>query len=352
MTFKLPALTLSKPLLAWLREDPHWPRLDWRLRAALAWRAHWGSVNARLSEAQARPAASTQDLAPLLILGPWRSGTTVMHELLTAATAWPTPLTWQCMDACAFRLGHPPRSGVRIARPMDGLTVDALSPQEDEFALLTLGQPSAYRAFWQPQRILELLPTLEQEFWLEHGEWLAPWESFLRAVQASAPSAGGLILKSPNHSFRLQAILRRFPAAKVVWMLRDPADVFQSNLKMWRTMFREHGLGPSQDEALEQFLVAALQASAASLRWALAELPAGQLVCCSQEQLRQAPAEHVERILDALGLRDQADGVALRSAIKRTQVGRTEVYSEPLPAAARAAVEALRAAQAEAQPAS
>lgn len=352
MSLKLPTLTLSRPLLEWLREDPQWSHLDWRLRAALAWKAGWGSFNALLSEAQLPVALSQQELTPLMILGPWRSGTTVMHELLTAATGWPTPLTWQCMDACAFRLNKAPRQCISVARPMDGLTLGPLSPQEDEFALLTLGLPSAYRAFWQPHRILELLAMLDGDFWLEQTQWLAPWESFLRAVQAGAPVGKGLILKSPNHTFRVKAILRRFPATKIVWMLRDPAAVFHSNRKMWLAMFREHGLGSVDEAALDQFLARALLASAEALRWALAKVPPAQLVCCNQEQLREAPALQVERVLEALALRAQMQASKLQAAIEHTQIGRIEVYKQPPPPIALAAIAALRAAQAEAQAAS
>lgn len=339
---RLPSLTLSRPLLAWLREDAHWQRLDWRVRAALAWKAGLGSLNARLSEAQPRPRT---DLAPLLILGPWRSGTTVMHELLTAATGWATPLTWQCMDACAFRLSGAPRQQASIARPMDGLELGALSPQEDEFALLSLGQPSAYRAFWMPHRISELRPTLDPQYWLDHTDWLAPWESFLHAVQGGQPTAPGLILKSPNHSFRARAILRRFPASKIVWMLRDPVACFHSNRKMWRQMFATHGLSQASDVALDGFLAQAFSYCADELDWARSTLPAGQFSCCTQEALHEQPANEVQRVLSALGLESAGRSAMLQEAIARTRSGRVEVYSDALPEVALAAIEKLGEAQ-------
>lgn len=341
---RLPSLSLTRPLLAWLREDPQWHRLDWRLRAALAWKAGLGSLNARLSKGQQPAGTSRQPPTPLLILGPWRSGTTVMHELLSAATGWPTPLTWQCMDPTAFQLGSPPRKDAVVARPMDGLSLGSLSPQEDEFALLALGAPSAYRAFWQPHRIESLLPTLEQQYWLTEPHWLDCWDGFLRAVHRGAAPGQGLLLKSPNHTFRLQAILGHFPDARIVWMLRDPQAVFFSNRKMWRTMFAEHGLSPVDEAALDRFLARALQASAEALQWAMAHLGAGQLVACTQESLRDAPLEEAGRVLSALDL--QVDRTALEAAIARTSSGRVEQYKEALPDCALQAIERLREAQA------
>ncbi len=343
---RLPSLSITRPLLAWLREDRQWQTLDWRVRAVLAWKAGLGSLNAKLSRAQQASATSRQPLAPLLILGPWRSGTTVMHELLSAATGWPTPLTWQCMDPTAFQLGSAPRRDVVTARPMDGLALGSLSPQEDEFALLALGAPSAYRAFWMPHRLTSLLPTLEQQYWLDEPQWLDTWEGFLRAVHRGAAPGHGLLLKSPNHTFRLQAILGRHPQARVVWMLRDPQAVFFSNRKMWRTMFAEHGLTPADEAALDHFLARALQASAEALEWALAHLSADQLVCCTQEALRDAPLAEAQRVLAALHL--PADEAALEAAIASTRSGRVEHYPQAPPDCAQAAIARLREIQADA----
>jgi hypothetical protein len=336
---KLPALPINRELLQWLRADPAWPGINWRVRAALAWRAGLSSVNQSLSEALPQ---GGQALSPLLILGPWRSGTTVMHELLAAALAWPTPLTWQCMDPCAFRLGKSPRANTTVARPMDGLTLGALSPQEDEFALLGLGQPSAYRAFLAPHRIAEMTVALDQQHWLDGPQWLKPWELFLRSV---AGPGDRLILKSPNHTFRVQAIVRRFPNARIVWMLRDPADVFMSNRKMWGEMFKAHGLTSADPDGLDDFLTAALEASAAALRWTAAHLPANQLVFCRQVDLRRDPAGETRRVLAQLSLDGELHSAALDQAIARMASGRSESYIAAPPQQAEPALQALQDAQ-------
>ncbi|MDR7271860.1 hypothetical protein J2X20_004528 [Pelomonas saccharophila] len=339
-----PLHSFDAELLAWLRAGAGWPSLGLGTRAQLRWRSAWATLNRRLSEArvvQAPPLAP-----PLFIVGPWRSGTTVMHELLTAATAWPTPLTWQCMNATAFQLLPAPPQSIGVARPMDGLEISALSPQEDEFALLTLGVDSAYRGFLMPERLPELLHTLDPRYWSEHeAEWLPRFERFMAGVLASSGQAGRrLILKSPNHSFRLPALLRRFPEAQVVWMVRDAATVFHSNRKMWQAMFAEHRLMAGSADGLDAFLGTALQGCAQVLKQLQAELPPQRWIAVEQTTLAADPQAVVAQVMQQLGLQP-APGAALEAALARTRQGRIEHYEQPVPASATAGVAALDAAQ-------
>jgi len=339
---KRPTLPISRPLLDWLRTDSKWTEHSIALRALLAWRAHWGSINAGLS---AQQPASKGAIPLLFIAGPWRSGSTVMHELLSAALGWSTPLTWQCMDPCAFQLQRAPRLNTIVARPMDGLQLGPLSPQEDEFALLGLGIDSAYRGFWQPHRLGELAHTLDFAFWQSDMRWLDTWECFARAVQGNAP--GGLLIKSPNHSFRLPAYLDRFPEAKVVWMLRDAREVFLSNRKMWTQMAAQHGLGPVDPGVLDAFLVRAITHLADMLEALPNRLSPSQWAICRQPELLKRPRDVVEALLKKLALDGHGAPSAFEAALAEVRTGRIDHYPEQaLDGAVQTAIERLDAAQA------
>jgi hypothetical protein len=343
------SLSLTRGLRQWLAADPAWATLPLQQRALLHWQATMGSVNAGLARLNAPKAAPGPALqAPLLVLGPWRSGTTVMHELLSAATGLATPRTWQCMDATAFEAMPPRRRGtVAVARPMDGLAISAASPQEDEFALLTLGADSAYRAFWMPHRIGQLHAALEPGHWLADERWLAPWEQFLGGVLRVTPGARQpLLLKSPNHSFRLPSILRRFPDTRVAWMLRDGAEVYHSNLKMWRAMFAQHGLTAPLPGALEDFIAHALRACADVLDQTLSAMPRGRWVVVPQARLRAEAAAVVREVHARLQLPGPLDETALQAAMALTATGREDHYAAGIShAAATSAVRAFNSAQ-------
>lgn len=345
------SLALTPGLLDWLRQDPAWQQqaLNWRL--AQRWRAHWSGVNLRLSEASL-PADAPVLQDPVLILGPWRSGTTVLHELLTAATGLATPLTWHCMNAPAFRLSRSAPADVPIARPMDGLSISAGTPQEDEFAILGMGLDSAYRAFLMPHRLDQLLHTLDPQHWLDDSSWLAPWERFLQGVLLApgARPAQPMILKSPNHTFRLPALHRRFPGLRIVWMLRDPLEVLESNRKMWRAMFAAHGISDEPAGALDRFLAEALSRSAEMLRWCMGTLPAGQWTSCRQDALRDHAGPELSRVCKALGLTASVKSAEFASSVQQTAAGRIDRYARSdLAAPLLEAMRELADAQAEAQ---
>lgn len=343
-----PLHSFDAELLHWLQRGERWAALPLRVRAQLRWRSGLASLNRRLSAARL---SEVPPLAPpLFIVGPWRSGTTVMHELLTAATGWPTPQTWQCMNATAFQLLPPPSERSGVARPMDGLEISALSPQEDEFALLALGVDSAYRGFLAPQRLPELMHTLDPAYWdAQAAQWLPRFERFLAAVLATGNNAGRrLVLKSPNHSFRLPTLLSRFPEAQVVWMARDAGTVFQSNLKMWRAMFAAHSLAGSDSPALEPFLAEALRSCADVLQGLNNRgLPANRWVVCQQDELALRPRETLQKIMHTLDL-PLAQPQVLDAALARVGKGRIDHYATALPDAVRPGVEALDRAQARA----
>ena len=313
---------LTRPLVDWLAQDPAWPRLPMGLRAFFRIQGALGSLNARFAGLSVPPVESRPPApdARLLIVGPWRSGTTALHELLVEAGEWVTPRTWQCMGAPTLGLLRQPRDATRV-RPMDDRTVGANSPQEDEFAMLSLGASSAYRGFLMPHRLPELHATLQQATWLDDDAWFETWERLLGAIVATAsePKDRPLLLKSPNHSFRLEAMLARYPASRFVWVARDPADLLASNLKMWRAMSARYALTAVDDERLQAFLAEVLRASARTLARCIDTVSPDRLTIVTQAELLHDPVAVVTQL--AQWLADDARFTLSPSRIRAPQGG-------------------------------
>jgi omega-hydroxy-beta-dihydromenaquinone-9 sulfotransferase len=269
-------------------------RLPLRDRARLKWHAYWFEHN---WQTEARRIAGTPlPPDPVFILGLWRSGTTALHELLAASAPWSTPHTWQCFQPSTCFLTGPPAQWAVAPRPMDQGRIETHTPQEDEFARLLLGEPSAYRGFIDPRRLREC----GEQLWSGHEGGLDRWQDFLRGLVGSTPGSR-LLLKSPNHTFRLPFLRRLFPGARFVWIGRHTGEVLASNTRMWRSMMDVYGLWDCPPDTLEGFLSDMVRASVTVLSRALEEMPPDHMLWVDFEQVRLKPRETLLGILAFLG---------------------------------------------------
>ncbi len=203
-----------------------------------------------------RDAAGTPfEEPPVFVIGHWRTGTTWLHELLTQdeRNTWPT--TYQCFEPNHFLLTEKIlrwRWLIPSRRPMDNMDMGFDRPQEDEFALAILGQPSPYLTIAFPNRDdhdeayyeLEGLPAPARE------AWKRAFLGFLRRVHFQRP--GRLVLKSPTHSFRIPTLLELFPDARFVHIVRDPRVVFPSTVHLWKSLHSAQGLQRPHFRGLEE----------------------------------------------------------------------------------------------------
>ena len=236
-------------------------------RMVSAWHARWFEMQWRLS--LERAAAVSELPTPTIIVGLWRTGTTRLHERLTRSGGWTTPNTWQCFHPASFLLQPNPPAAPAIQRPMDTTMITTTSAQEDEFAALLMGDRSVYRTFVDPRDFTFAIEMLEN--W--RNEPLSQrWEDFLRMVIFAHP--GRLLLKSPNHTFRLPWLANRFPTARFIWLHRDSAEVQESMVRTWAAMARLHGRGALDRPGLDRFVSAALLQHDEVLAWARDHLAA------------------------------------------------------------------------------
>lgn len=256
----------------------------------LWWHAKWFEVNWRTTTR--RIAAATLPDDPVFVLGLWRSGTTALHELLAACGRWATPQTWQCFNPSTCFLSGPPAEQAVARRPMDQGRIATRGPQEDEFALLLLGEPSAYRGFIDPRRLREC----GQLLWSGREGPLERWQLFLRGIAAASPGARPL-LKSPNHTFRLPLLRALFPRAQFIWIGRDTGEVLASNRRMWHAMMDLYALWDCPPQAIEGFVQDMVRACAAVLGRCLEEMPPERVLWVDFEQLHANPKEVLLRVL-------------------------------------------------------
>jgi omega-hydroxy-beta-dihydromenaquinone-9 sulfotransferase len=195
--------------------------------------------------------------APIFIVGHWRTGTTLLHELMALDERHAFPTTYECMEPNHFLLSEnlftrwlpffAPKQ-----RPMDNMAAGFSRPQEDEFALCMLGLPSPYLTVAFPNRSSQFEEFLDMEGLSPRA--LAAWKrTFLQFLKQMTLKHGKrLILKSPTHSCRIKVLLEMFPDARFVHIVRDPYVVFPSTVNLWKSLYREFALQRPTFAGLEE----------------------------------------------------------------------------------------------------
>jgi hypothetical protein len=125
---------------------------------------------------------------------------------------------------------------------MDNMDLSLQHPQEDEFVLCMLGQPSPYLTIAFPNRPEQDLRylALEQLTSRELEAWKRTLSGFVQQVYFRRRRR--VILKNPPHSFRIKALLEIFPQAKFIHIVRDPYVVYPSTIHLRKSLYRKHGL--------------------------------------------------------------------------------------------------------------
>ena len=193
---------------------------------------------------------------PIFIVGHWRTGTTLLHELLALDDRHTGPTGYECLVPHHFLLTEwfAPCAEFLVSkhRAMDNMDLSLHHPQEDEFVWCMLGQPSPYLTLAFPNRPpqYERYLDLEQLTSRELEAWKRTLFRFVQQVYFRRRKA--VILKSPTHSFRIKVLLDIFPHAKFIHIVRDPYVVYPSSIHLLKALSRVHGLQRPTFEGLDE----------------------------------------------------------------------------------------------------
>ncbi|MEZ5944101.1 MAG: sulfotransferase [Planctomycetaceae bacterium] len=245
--------------------------------------------------------------APVFLLGHWRSGTTMLHNLVTLNPRTTYMNLYQCLFPGHFLLtekvmGPLTEFLLPKTRPMDRIEVSWNMPQEDEMALAvsTLlspyimtafhGRPEVYERYFDPQ---DMHPE-------ERQRWEAAMLTLVRkmALLHDAP----VVMKSPTHTFRIPALLKLFPNAKFVHIVRNPLAVFPSTINLRKVMFTDNTLGELQPNVQWEEAFRTYETCFRKYEAGKHLIPEGNLFELKFEDLETRPVEMLRRMHHSLGL--------------------------------------------------
>ncbi|HTQ18806.1 sulfotransferase [Mycobacterium sp.] len=180
---------------------------------------------------------------PLIVLGMPRTGTTVISYLLDQDPARRSVLHWQCVDpippATTETLRTDPRCVALLEEQSKILEMvtkakvalphweDADGPTEDMFIHNQDFKGLSWDSFLSTRRYAEWL--------FDEADMSSTYQyqkRYLQVLQSTAP--GTWSLKMPSHSVHIEALLKVFPDARLVWAHRDPYKATGSLANLWR----------------------------------------------------------------------------------------------------------------------
>jgi omega-hydroxy-beta-dihydromenaquinone-9 sulfotransferase len=228
----------------------------------------WTPVNSllyRISEAKYRRRVESFPLEkpPVFVVGHWRTGTTFLHDLFSVDPNLAYPTTYECFCPDHFLLTEnklPKIAKVLLPkkRPQDDVPVGFDRPQEEEFAMLILGQGTPYTTHAWPRfgpadsEYLDFkgLSEADQKRWADAYMWL---------YRRLALRHGGkrLVMKTPANAARLKLLTKLFPDARFIYLARNPLAAFPSTVKLWRALYSTQGLHnpPYLDNWLDDYVL-------------------------------------------------------------------------------------------------
>lgn len=246
---------------------------------------------------------------PIFVIGHWRSGTTLLHELLVQDKRFGAPRNYHVfaphhflITEWAARYFFP--DIVPDRRPMDDVRVDWDSPQEDEFFHLAMGRGTPYLRLAFPQKPWAGIDYADLEGLEEHEleSWKAVQLWFMQCVAYGCKKQ--LVMKSPAHTGRVHVLSQMFPDAKFIHITREPYGMFASTVRMWRSLDKSQALEDPASSPVEDFVLTIGKRIYRSFHRHREQIPPNRICDIRYEDLVEDPLATLENVYSQLRLGD------------------------------------------------
>jgi len=275
-------------------------------------------------------------VSPVFIVGLPRTGTTLLHRILTCEPNLRPLLSWEALNPALFpRAPVPERAGERDPRMRLAELSErglrylapgffAIHPVEahdvEEDVLLQDG------SFVSPT-VDATMPVPRYSRWLHSIDQTHAYRYFRRLVQLLLWERSGTYLgKTPHHLENLEPLLAVFPGARVIHTHRDPLKVVPSFCSMMvhgRPIFTDKVVPAAIGRQMHQKSLDGVTRAMASRE----RLPPERFLDVAYRDLVRDPMKEIRRIYDFLGLSlDCETEAAMQSWRSRNPQGRHGVH--------------------------
>lgn len=278
------------------------PRVLFLLNAGM-WSSIFSMIEKKRHKNELKRAKITP--APIFIVGNWRTGTTLLHQLLSLDQHLTTPNVYQVSNPDHLLTSAKYYRPLLLKvlgekRPMDNVKIGFDEPQEDEYALLKLCSKTPLEDMIFPSgqsfflnKYNHFLPENETEF-------IAALKMLMRKLCYQSDKT--ILLKNPFHSLRLPLLKKHFPDAKFIHIVRDPEKVVPSTVHMWNVIGRENILKSKWTSPSVTFIARFYKKIVSTVRTELSALPDHQHTEIKFEDLEKNPIDCIKQMYKTLNI--------------------------------------------------
>lgn len=252
------------------------------------------------------PARLVWDEPVLFILGYWRSGTTLLHDLIAQDPQFVTPSLVDANAAPCLSAGRALAPLMTTVLPenrgFDSMAYDLAGTWEEEGMLFSLTGTSPYQAAAFPRDFRDFDAMLDLNN-LPESE-IARWrQAYLTICHCLTMGSGKSVLfKSPPAAARLPLLLKLFPQASFLHLSRDPETVFASNMLMMRTVGERMRLQRETEDDIAEHILHRYEYIYDRYMADIEMLPPGRLTEITYEDLIADPVNVLKKAYQALAL--------------------------------------------------
>jgi omega-hydroxy-beta-dihydromenaquinone-9 sulfotransferase len=242
---------------------------------------------------------------PIIIIGHWRTGSTLLHQLMSLDKNLVAPSVFQVSLPDSFLVSEkyyrPVMSSMMSpTRPMDNVKLGFDEPQEDEYALLKLtgDSPLTDVIFHKSKNyFLKSYPDLNPK---NSEEWKRAISNFCNKLHFASNKR--ILLKNPFHSMRIRLLLETFPDVKFIHIHRHPYKVIPSTINMWNIVAKQNRLKGRWKEPAIKETSEVLNRMLNQIRKDLSALPTGSYTEVNFETFEKDVPLSLKKIYQDIGL--------------------------------------------------
>ena len=246
---------------------------------------------------------------PVFILGHWRSGTTFVHNVMACDKHFGYCTTYQTVFPHLMMWGQPFFKKTMSwlmpdHRPTDNMELSVDLPQEEEFALGNMTACNYYNFWFFPQSMQEYADKYLLMNDITDDELHEFEEAFIKLIKVSLWNTGGtqFLSKNPPHTGRVRELVKLFPNAKFIYLMRNPYTVFESTRSFYNNTIKPLMLQPISPEELERNILSIYAKLYHKYEADKSCIPAGNLIEVKFEDFEADAMAMTQKIYETLSI--------------------------------------------------